>query len=45
MNEKVSSLIGKVTVNSPVFQSEIFSPTLINFFSERTAQANPRLPN
>ena len=32
MNEKVSALIGKVTVNSPVFQSEIFSPTLINYF-------------
>ena len=32
MTEKVSALIGKVTVNSPVFQNEFFSPTLINYF-------------
>lgn len=32
MTEKVSALIGKVTVNSPVFQSEVFYPTLINYF-------------
>lgn len=32
MTEKVSALIGKVTVNSPVFQNEAFSPTLINYF-------------
>ena len=32
MTEKVSALISKVTVNSPVFQNEVFSPTLINYF-------------
>ena len=32
MKEKVSALIGKITVNSPVFQNETFSPTLINYF-------------
>jgi len=32
MNEKVSALISKITVNSPVFNNEVFSPTLINYF-------------
>lgn len=32
MTDKVSALISKVTVNSPVFSGEAFSPTLINYF-------------
>lgn len=32
MKEKVSALISKVTVNSPVFQNEVLFPTLINYF-------------
>lgn len=32
MKDKVAALISKVTVNSPVFNSEVFSPTLINYF-------------
>lgn len=32
MKEKVSALIDKITVNSPVFQNETFFPTLINYF-------------
>lgn len=32
MKEKVSALIEKVTVNSPVFNNEVFLPTLINYF-------------
>lgn len=32
MKEKVSAPIGKITVNSPVFSKEVFSPTLINYF-------------
>lgn len=32
MKEKVPAPINKVTVNSPVFKSEVFSPTLINYF-------------
>jgi len=32
MKEKVSALISKVTVNSPVFQEEVLLPTLINYF-------------
>ena len=32
MTDKVAALISKVTVNSPVFTDEVFSPTLINYF-------------
>lgn len=32
MKEKVPAPISKVTVNSPVFNKEVFSPTLINYF-------------
>lgn len=35
MKEKVSAPISKVTVNSPVFSNESFSPTLINYFYGR----------
>ncbi len=32
MKEKVSALIKKITVNSPVFSNEVVLPTLINYF-------------
>ena len=32
MTEKVSALIKKITVNSPVFSNEVVLPTLINYF-------------
>lgn len=32
MKEKVPALIEKVTINSPVFNNEVFLPTLINYF-------------
>ena len=35
MREKVPAPISKVTVSSPVFSREVFSPTLINYFYGR----------
>ena len=35
MREKVSAPISKITVSSPVFSREVFSPTLINYFYGR----------